>query len=132
MQTIDTALEKLQRSKFRSSFRLTAAEKAYVEAKGEETVRRHAEDFVKSKLAAAFPENDGRQTPTRGHPVFKAMHATACCCRGCLNKWYRVEKGVPLSEEAQKKIVALLMAWIRRQIADRDAPEGAQTKKETV
>ena len=131
MQTIDQALEKLQRSKFRSSFHLTAAEKAYVETKGEETVRRHAEDFVKSKLAPAFPENDGRQTPTRGHPVFKAMHATACCCRGCLNKWYRVEKGVPLSEEAQKKIVALLMAWIARQVGGPEAPRNARTKDET-
>ena len=22
--------------------------------------------------------------------VFVAQHATACCCRGCLEKWYRV------------------------------------------
>ena len=35
---------------------------------------RHAEDFVREKLAPAEPRNDGRQTPMRGHPVFKAMH----------------------------------------------------------
>ena len=51
----------------------------------------------------------------RGHPVFRAMHATACCCRGCLEKWYRVPKGRPLTESQQKKIVDLLMAWIERQ-----------------
>jgi hypothetical protein len=29
---------------------------------------------------------DGRQTPMRNHPVFIAQHATATCCRGCLEK----------------------------------------------
>ena len=52
----------------------------------------------------------------RGHPVFVAQHACACCCRGCLYKWYKVKKGVPLTEEQQKKIVNLLMAWIEKQV----------------
>ena len=55
----------------------------------------------------------------RGHPVFKAQHACACCCRGCLEKWYRVKKGRELSPEAQKKIVDLLMAWIEREYSSR-------------
>ena len=63
-----------------------------------ETMRRHAQDFVWQKLAPAEPVNDGKQTPMHGHPVFKAMHATACCCRGCLNKWYHVAKGRELTE----------------------------------
>lgn len=118
MPTKDQAFEKLSRSRFRSSFHLTAADRAYVEEKGIETIRRHAEDFVRQKLAPAIPANDGKQTPMRGHPVFKAMHATASCCRGCLNKWYRVPLGVPLSENLQTRIVNFLMAWIERQMAD--------------
>ncbi len=82
-------------------------------------MRKHAEDFVRQKLAPADPVNDGKQTPMHGHPVFKAMHATACCCRGCLNKWYRVPLNVPLSDLQQEKIVRLLMAWIERQMSDR-------------
>ncbi len=116
MQTIDQALDKLAFSRFRSSFHLTKAEKAYLAEKGMDTMRRHAEDFVRLKLAPAEPANDGKQTPMHGHPVFKAMHATACCCRGCLNKWYRVPLGRPLSETEQARIVDLLMAWIERQI----------------
>ena len=117
MQTKEDAFRRLDNSKFRSSFHLTAADRAYVEEKGMETIRRHAEDFVRQKLAPAIPANDGKQTPMRGHPVFKAMHATASCCRGCLNKWYRVPLGVPLSEELQTRIVNFLMAWIERQMA---------------
>ena len=114
MQTIDQALDKLARSKFRSGFHLTRKEQAYLEEKGMEVMRRHAEDFVRQKLAPAEPPNDGRQTPMHGHPVFKAMHATACCCRGCLNKWYKVPLHRELTDSEQQRIVNLLMAWIRR------------------
>ena len=113
--TFDEAFERLGRSKFRSRFRLTAEDWAYIERVGMETVERHAADFVRSKLSAAVPANDGRQTPMRGHPVFKAMHATACCCRGCMEKWWRVGRGVPLSDAQQTKTVNLILEWIKRQ-----------------
>ena len=48
----------------------------------------------------------------RGHPVFVAQHACACCCRGCLEKWYQVPRGRALTPKEQKGIVNLLMAWI--------------------
>ncbi|MBQ8932660.1 MAG: DUF4186 domain-containing protein [Lachnospiraceae bacterium] len=114
MQTIEQALEKLSRSKFRSSFHLTQKEKQYIEQKGMDVVRAHARDFVQQRLAPAEPENDGKQTPMHGHPAFKAMHATACCCRGCLNKWYHVPLYRELTESEQERIVNLMMAWIRK------------------
>ena len=48
--------------------------------------------------------------------VFIAQHACACCCRGCLHKWYHVPVGRELTENEQKRIVKLLMAWIERQL----------------
>ena len=116
MQSIETALEKLEKSRFRASFHLEAKDIDYINEKGLETVRRHAEDFVRTKLAPAEPLNDGKQTPTHGHPVFRAMHATACCCRGCLNKWYKVPKNRALTPAQQEKIVNLIMAWIEKQL----------------
>ena len=114
MQTVEQALDKLEKSKFRSGFHLTEKDKEYLEEKGGDVIRSYARDFVRQKLAPAEPLNDGKQTPMRGHPVFKAMHATACCCRGCLNKWYRVPLHKELTETEQEKIVNLLMAWIER------------------
>ena len=113
MQSIDNALEKLSKSKFRSSFHLKEKDIAYIDEKGMDTVRRHAEDFIEKKLAPAYPENDGKQTPMKNHPVFIAQHACACCCRGCLEKWYKVPKGRELTKAQQEKIVNLLMAWIQ-------------------
>lgn len=120
MQTIDQALKKLNTSKFRSSFYLTKRERLYIEEKGLDTVRSHAKDFVKSKLALAVQANDGKQTPMHGHPAFKAMHATACCCRGCLYKWYKVNPNRELSENEQERIVNLMMAWIHKQYDTKD------------
>lgn len=118
MQTIDEALQKLQTSPFRARFRLSEKDRAYVRAKGLPVIRRHARDFVRDRLAPAVIPNDGKQTPMRGHPVFLAQHACACCCRGCLQKWYKVPPGIALDEEQQEAIVNLLMAWIIRQMKE--------------
>ena len=115
MATIDEALVKLQKSAFRAKFHLTEKDKQYVKDKSMNTVREHAADFVRQRLAPAVIPNDGKQTPMRGHPVFIAQHACACCCRGCLNKWYKVPVGTELNENQQEQIVNLLMAWIEKE-----------------
>ena len=112
--THDEAFAKLAGSKFRSRVHLSPEDRRYIAEKGMETIRNHAADFVRDRLAPANPPNDGRQTPMRGHPVFLAQHATATCCRGCLNKWWHVPLGVPLTSEQQTKIVNLILAWIDR------------------
>ena len=112
---INEALEKLKKSAFRSKFHLSKKDIEYINDKGLDTVRQHAKDFVSKRLAPEHIENDGEQTPMRGHPVFIAQHACACCCRGCLNKWYKVPKSTRLTEIQQEKIVNLLMAWIERE-----------------
>lgn len=114
--TKNEAFARLARSKFRSRFKLAADELAYIERVGLETIRRHAEDFVREKLGPAEPKNDGKQTPMRGHPIFKAMHGSAMCCRGCMEKWWRVKCGIPLTESQMSKAVDFLMAWVQKEI----------------
>ena len=114
--TINEALIKLQSSAFRAKFHLSKTDKQYINEKGMDVIREHAVDFVRKRLAPAGIPNDGKQTPMRGHPVFVAQHACACCCRGCLEKWYRVPQGKELSESQQTKIVNLLMAWIEKEM----------------
>ena len=116
MQSIDEALDKLSTSKFRSSFHLKEKDKAYIKEKGPDTIRSHAKDFITARLAPAVIANDGKQTPMKGHPVFIAQHATACCCRGCLYKWYKVKTGKELNDIQIEKIVNLIMAWIEREM----------------
>ena len=107
--------ERIKRSKFRSRFKLTDKDKKYIDDKGIDTIRSHAEDFISKRLASAYIENDGKQTPMRGHPVFLAQHATACCCRGCLAKWHGIPEGRELTADEQRRIVDMIMEWIKRQ-----------------
>lgn len=113
---LESLFERLSESKFRSGFRLGKKEIQYAEEKGRDTIRLHAQEFVRKRLAPAEIANDGRQTPMRGHPVFLAQHATGTCCRGCLYKWHRIEKGRELSEEEQAYIVSVICEWIARQM----------------
>ena len=114
--TIGQALTRLQSSPFRARFHLTQRDRAYIAQKGLPVIRQHAEDFVGKRLAPAYIPNDGKQTPMKGHPVFLAQHACACCCRGCLQKWYGIPAGRELTQQEQQGIVNLLMGWIRHQL----------------
>ena len=113
MRPLDQVFARLPHSPFRSRFRLGERERAYLEARGLATVLDHARDFVARRLAPAFPDNDGKQTPMRGHPVFIAQHATATCCRSCLAKWYDIPVGRPLSEADRAHIIAAIERWLR-------------------
>ena len=108
--------ERLSKSDFRSKFHLSNKDKEYIEEKGLATIRKHAEDFVAKRLAPVYIPNDGKQTPMRGHPVFLAQHATGCCCRGCFAKWHHIPAGRQLTNEGQQYAVAVLMAWIEKQM----------------
>lgn len=108
--------KRLSQSRFRSSFSLKANDRQYVSEKGIETVRSHARELILSRLAPAQPQNDGSQTPMRGHPVFVAQHATATCCRGCLQKWHHIPAGRPLTDTELEYVVDVIMEWIRREM----------------
>lgn len=110
--------ERLSRSPFRTRFHLGGQERGYLTMKGMETVLRHARDFVAERLAPAQPKNDGKQTPMRGHPVFIAQHATATCCRSCLEKWHGFKSGRALDAEAQAYVVSVIAAWLVREAND--------------
>lgn len=111
----DKLFEALGKSTFRSRFKLKEKDKEYLEKKGLETIKSHAKDFISKRIAPSVISNDGKQTPMRGHPVFVAQHATATCCRGCIEKWHKIPKGIELSQEQQEYLVSVIMEWIKRQ-----------------
>ncbi len=110
-EIINNKLNSLSKSKFRSSFHLCKYMIKYIDEVGLERIKIHAYDFVNKNLKVT-PKNDGRQTPTKNHPVFIAQHACGCCCRGCLEKWYNIPKNKELSDNEINYIVSLIMEWI--------------------
>mgnify|MGYP002623160025 CR=1 FL=1 len=115
-QIINNKLNKLAKSKFRSSFHLKQKDIEYIKNKGINTIESHAYQFITKRLKPKIIENDGKQTPIKGHPVFIAQHATATCCRGCLEKWHHIKNKKELNEHEMDYIVTLIMEWIKNEI----------------
>ena len=113
---MEEILYRLSKSKFRSSFHLNKKMKEYVNEKGIDKIEEHAYDFINKRLKPAIIENDGKQTPMKGHPVFIAQHATATCCRGCLEKWHHIKKGRELTNVEVDYIVNIIVKWIKKEL----------------
>lgn len=115
VRDLEEVFAELARSDFRRRFRLRGRELDYLRDKGLPLVLQHAADFIEKRLAPAEPANDGRQTPMRDHPAFVAQHATATCCRGCLQKWHRIPKGHELSDDEKRYVLSALERWLSEQ-----------------
>lgn len=114
---MERILNRLKNSKFRSSFHLNKKMKEYVNNKGMDVIRRHAYDFVNQRLKIYDKNKDGKQTPLRQvHPVFTSQHATATCCRGCIEKWHHIPKDKVLTDKEIDYIVSLIMKWIAKEM----------------
>jgi Domain of unknown function (DUF4186) len=115
MRDVQEVLASLSLSPFRSRIHLQQKEREYLQRKGMSEVLKHATEFIEKRLAPAYPEKDGKQTPWHNHPVFVAQHATATCCRGCLQKWHQIPKGRALTPGEQGYIVAVIGGWLSQQ-----------------
>lgn len=114
----------LSQSNFRSRFHLKEQDKEYVRQKGLDRIREHAQAFIEKRLAPAVIPNDGKQTPMRGHPVFIAQHATATCCRGCLEKWHKIRAGKELTPRQKEYIIKVIMLWVEREMETKSPSYG--------
>jgi len=116
MDEIDLILDRLSHSKFRSSFRLKSKEFEYLNQRGIDLIMDHASGFIDTRIVPAYPPNDGKQTPYGNHPVFVAQHATATCCRGCIEKWHKFEIGVELGPDQKEHILKVIKGWLEMQL----------------
>ncbi len=119
MQALDERLDAIARHHFRAKFHLRPGDRdrSLALVRGPTAMRAHAADIVAKRLAPAEPRNDGRQTPYRGHPVFVAQHATATCCRSCLERNHQIAKHRELTTDEQAYVVDVICRWIERELA---------------
>lgn len=73
---------------------------------------------------AAWPPPTLKTTASKRRCVatrwFVAQHATATCCRGCLEKWHGIPQGVTLDERQKDYIVQAIALWLVRRGGARD------------
>lgn len=117
IDNINKLLDSLSKSKFRGSFHLNKKMRDYVMEKSIDKIAGDAYDIINKRLAPAYIENDGKQTPMRQvHPVFIGQHATGTCCRNCLMKIHHISKGRDLTDKEVRYIVNVIMIWIQREL----------------
>src|SRR5580693_4478825 len=121
--SLDDKLDALARQPFRARFHLRGGDRATAQLRGPATMRLHASDLITKRLAPAEPRNDGKQTPYRGHPVFVAQHATATCCRSCLQRWHDIPPGRELSRLERGYVVDVICRWIERELESPPGPD---------
>ncbi|MFB6174865.1 MAG: DUF4186 family protein [Candidatus Nanohalobium sp.] len=94
--------------------RLNEHDVALINELGVNELKEQARNIVEAKLKEQ-PENDGKQTPTAGNPIYKAMHACNCASREELSRAHRIPAGRTLSERNIDSIVNLLVRWMVRE-----------------
>src|SRR5215210_7604945 len=70
----------------------------YALRKGRSGIRWAAEQRIRKSLAVGNPR-EGQQTPWTGNILYYAQHATACCCRRCIEYWHDIPKDQPFTDE---------------------------------
>jgi hypothetical protein len=91
-------------------------EKAVLHArrKGVSRMRMAVASRIRKSVGPAMPAWDGRQTPLEGsgNSICYAQHATASCCRKCVEYWHRIPQGRELTEEEINYLTELAMMYI--------------------
>lgn len=83
---------------------------------------------LRQSVGKAKPYRDGQQTPFTGNIIYYAQHATASCCRKCMEYWHGIPMGVPLSGEQIDYLSTLALLFIDERLPDLPA-EGQPVAK---
>ncbi|MBI1777195.1 MAG: DUF4186 family protein [Proteobacteria bacterium] len=90
----------------------------HAQRKGRIKLKVAARDRLAKYLASANPPRDGRQTPLHGNAIYYAQHATACCCRTCLEYWHSIPKGRSLTREEFEYCAKLIDLFLDERVPD--------------
>ncbi len=86
--------------------------------KGKRGMKEATEKRIRQSVAIINPPRDGRQTPREGNVIYYAQHATALCCRKCIEYWHNIPQDRKLSEEEIQYSTDLIMAYINDRLPD--------------
>jgi hypothetical protein len=92
--------------------------KRHAQRKGRTLLKQAARERLRKYLAVADPPRDGRQTPLEGNAIYYAQHATATCCRTCLEYWHDIPKGRPLTPKEFEYCATLLDLFLDKKLTD--------------
>lgn len=83
-------------------------------------LRNEAESILRKALTKPRHKQfrDGIQTKLTGNVIYYAQHATATCCRKCLEEWHGVDKKNTLDEKNLKYALDLIIMYIQKRLPE--------------
>lgn len=94
--------------------RLNETDYRLIKQNGIREIKEQARQIIENKLKER-PENDGKQVPKAGHPVYKALHACRASSRSILSNAHRMPEERDLDQKEIDAVVNLITRWIARE-----------------
>jgi hypothetical protein len=79
---------------------------------GMEKLKVRVRPLLEKKIGPQKIFRDGTQTKKEGSAIFYAQHATATCCRKCLEYWYGIGRNRELTKEELEFCEGLVFAYL--------------------
>ncbi len=123
LKDVEYTIESLRREMIRHHFwHIPIDEKALNHARGKGILglREAAEHRLRKYVGLPSSQlpRDGRQTPMSGNVIYYAQHATATCCRKCVEAWHGIDREASLKDEEFGYMTELIMRYIQMRLAD--------------
>ncbi len=99
----------------------------YAHRKGISGLERAVRSRLRTSVGVAKPFRDGTQTSMEDspNPIHHAQHATASCCRKCIEYWHDIPRARPLTDEEIEYLAELVMLYLKERLpnlSDRGVP----------
>ncbi len=128
LSAVDEVFTQLQRELIRHVFftaPLDTVARDNIRKVGVEAIRGGVREHLRKKIGPAEIFRDGTQTPKKDRVVHFAQHATATCCRKCLDYWYGIPQHRDLTDEELSFCEGLVLAYMDGREAEMMAAEKA-------
>jgi ribosomal protein L34E len=128
IRAVSSTFEELQKEFIRHEyFHKPFDDEARREAQslGFAALKKRARDLLSRKIGPEKIFRDGTQTSLSGSALFYAQHATATCCRKCLEYWHGIERGRALTDEELDYCEGLVLSYLELRAAELFAKEVA-------
>ena len=95
--------------------------------KGRINLRETAKRELLKKVGNAENYREGIQTPKKGNNIIHyAQHATASCCRKCMEYWHGIRMGTPLDEKGLEYCTELIQVYIEERMEGKNLMDKPQ------
>jgi Domain of unknown function (DUF4186) len=85
---------------------------------GLQKLRDEAETIIRKSVGPTMHPRQGRQTSWDGNIIFYGQHATASCCRRCIEVWHGISRKRDLTEDEMRYFTELICVYIRHRLPD--------------